>query len=147
VHEVHRQISEDLASPVVLDEDRRAANTRFEWAMSRLAPELATACRRIALCDHDLLEVAAVAPLLGVEGTEARRILESLVGVHLLEAVGGGRYRFLTLVRAEVRRHALRRWGVSPRARAEDFPVAHATPTAASAAGTLPLTAARACRP
>ncbi|MCH6168702.1 AfsR/SARP family transcriptional regulator [Pseudonocardia alaniniphila] len=147
VHEVHRQIREDFASPVVLDEDRRAASTRFEWAMSRLAPELAAACRRIALCDHDLLDVPAVAPLLGVEGTEARRILEALVGVHLLEAVGGGRYRFLTLVRAEVRRHALRPSGVSPRAPADDFPAAHAAPTAASSAGALPLTAARACRP
>ena len=108
VHEVRRQIREDFASPVVLDEDCGAANTRFEWAMSRLAPELAAACEQVALCDRDLLDVPAVAPLLGVEGAEARRILEALVGVHLLEAVGGGRYRFLALVRAKVRRHALR---------------------------------------
>lgn len=107
VREVHRQMCDDFASPVVLDEDCRAANARFEWAMSRLAPELAVACHRIALCDRELLDVPAVAPLLGTEGAEARRILEALVGVHLLEAVGEGRYRFLTLVRAKVRRHAL----------------------------------------
>ncbi|GAA1331130.1 AfsR/SARP family transcriptional regulator [Pseudonocardia xinjiangensis] len=108
VREVHQQIRDDFASPVVLDEDCRAAQLRFTWAMSRLAPELAAACDRVALCDRELLDIPAAAPLLGVGDGEARRLLEGLVGVHVLEAVGGGRYRFLRIARAQARRHAVR---------------------------------------
>ncbi|MEV0261817.1 tetratricopeptide repeat protein [Streptomyces sp. NPDC050617] len=70
-----------------------------------LAAPAARLYRLLGVCPWPSIPVAAAAAAVGAGEDEARRLLEDLAGVHLLEEVGPERYRFHDVVR----RHAERR--------------------------------------
>ncbi|MGH3736074.1 MAG: BTAD domain-containing putative transcriptional regulator [Micromonosporaceae bacterium] len=87
---------ETLADP---DDPAADPRTVLSWSYRRLDPDLARTFRLLGLHPGTSFGVHSAAALLGASLPEARRLLDRLVSVHLLEQPGFDRYRFHDLVR------------------------------------------------
>ncbi|MFI1584214.1 helix-turn-helix domain-containing protein [Embleya sp. NPDC020630] len=82
------------------DDPHLALRSAFFGSYRDLDPEAARAFRRLGLHPDGRLETSVAAGLIGRPLGHTRRLLESLVSVHLLEETGPDRYRLATLLRA-----------------------------------------------
>jgi tetratricopeptide (TPR) repeat protein len=71
----------------------------FSWSYRALAPEAARIYRLLGLVNGPDISSAAAAVLAGITAPKARRLLDTLVGAHLLQANGPHRFRFHDLLR------------------------------------------------
>ncbi|MEV4052342.1 tetratricopeptide repeat protein [Amycolatopsis sp. NPDC049688] len=103
VAEIVADIAADQSGLDVLSSSRdggSAVRTVFDWSYTGLAGEQARLFRRLGLHPGPEFGVPAAAAVAGVDGTTAYRQLEALAEVHLVEAVGGRRYRLHDLLHA-----------------------------------------------
>ncbi len=91
-------------------DDATAVRGVFSWSYRALDDESARMFRVLSSHPGPQFGVAAAAALAGVPQGQARRLIEALADVHLLESLGDGRYRL----------HDLLRLYAAERARAED---------------------------
>ncbi|MFB9967072.1 tetratricopeptide repeat protein [Sinosporangium siamense] len=82
------------------DEEADAVRTVFAWSYRALSPEAARLFRLLGLHPGPDFGSAVVAAMLGTTLGRARNTLDGLVGAHLLEQLGPGRYQFHDLLRA-----------------------------------------------
>jgi tetratricopeptide (TPR) repeat protein/transcriptional regulator with XRE-family HTH domain len=80
-------------------DDSVAVKTVFSWSYRDLSAEAARMFRLIGLHTGPHVRTGAVAALAGQPLIHARRLLDRLTGVHLLEGLGGDRYRMHDLLR------------------------------------------------
>ncbi|MEV0274902.1 BTAD domain-containing putative transcriptional regulator [Streptomyces sp. NPDC050610] len=78
----------------------------FRLGYAALAPDLARAFRLASLADVPAFSASSVAQLLGVDGSEAERMLESLVDAGLAEVRSGNRYGYHDLLKLFARRQS-----------------------------------------
>ncbi|MCA1602321.1 MAG: tetratricopeptide repeat protein [Acidobacteria bacterium] len=83
------------------DEEDEATVMRsvFSWSYRALSPEAARAFRLLGLHAGPDISAPAVAALTNTTLSQARRLLETLVGTHLIAETGRDRYRFHDLLR------------------------------------------------
>jgi tetratricopeptide (TPR) repeat protein/transcriptional regulator with XRE-family HTH domain len=81
------------------DDDSVAVRTVFSWSYRDLSGESARMFRLIGLHRGPYLSVHAAAALAGVSVSQAKRSLDRLVGVHLVQGVGSDQYRCHDLLR------------------------------------------------
>ncbi|MEV7099521.1 tetratricopeptide repeat protein [Amycolatopsis sp. NPDC051045] len=81
-------------------DERSAVRSVFDWSYTRLAAEHAGLFRRLGLHPGAEFGVPAAAAVAGIDIATAYRLLEALADVHLIESVGGKRYRFHDLLHA-----------------------------------------------
>jgi tetratricopeptide (TPR) repeat protein/transcriptional regulator with XRE-family HTH domain len=81
------------------DDDSVAVRTVFSWSYRDLSGESARMFRLIGLHRGPHLSVHAAAALAGVSVAHAKRLLDRLVGVHLVQGLGSNRYRCHDLLR------------------------------------------------
>ncbi len=81
-------------------DERTAVRPVFDWSYRKLTADQARFFRRLGLHPGADIEVHAAAAVAGVPATEARRLLDELAEVHLIEPAGAGRYQFHDLLRA-----------------------------------------------
>jgi tetratricopeptide (TPR) repeat protein len=81
------------------EEDETAVRAVFSWSYHALPPEAARAFRLLGLHAGQDISAPAAAALTDTTPTQARRLLETLVGMHLMEQTGRDRYRFHDLLR------------------------------------------------
>ncbi|MGW1998178.1 ATP-binding protein [Embleya sp. NPDC001921] len=103
------------------DEEADAVRTVFAWSYRALPADAARLFRLLGLHPGSDFSAHAAAAIAAIPAGQARRRLDVLVGVHLLEQIGPDRYQFHDLLRAyatdqtmrldtaEDRRAALRR--------------------------------------
>ncbi|NGO72709.1 tetratricopeptide repeat protein [Streptomyces boncukensis] len=82
------------------EEEADAVRTVFAWSYRALPEDAARLFRLLGLHPGPEFGSAAAAALAGVGTGQARRLLDVLVGVHLLEQSGPDRYEFHDLLRA-----------------------------------------------
>ncbi|WP_431042029.1 ATP-binding protein [Streptomyces sp. P1-3] len=82
------------------DEEAEAVRTVFAWSYRALTPEAASLFRLLGLHPGPEFGAPAAAALAGVPTGQARRLLDTLVGAHLVEQTGPDRYAFHDLLRA-----------------------------------------------
>lgn len=80
-------------------EESDAVRTVFGWSYRRLSTEDARAFRLLSLHPTPEFSTYAAAALVGLSMKQSRRILDSLVGAHLLEQTMPDRYQFHDLLR------------------------------------------------
>lgn len=102
-------------------EEADAVRTVFAWSYRALVPEAARVFRLMGLHPGPVFSAAAVCALAAVTRPQARHLLDTLVGCHMMEQTGPERYQFHDLLRAyaldqvaehendQERREALRR--------------------------------------
>jgi len=97
---------DELATPD--DDETTAVREVFSWSYRALTPQVARAFRLLGLHTGPGISIPAAAALTGTATTQARRLLNMLTGVHLLEQVPPDHYRFHDLLRdyAAERAHA-----------------------------------------
>ncbi len=81
-------------------DERSAVRSVFDWSYTRLPAEQAAVFRRLGLHPGAEFGVPAAAAVAGIDAATAYRVLEALADVHLVESVGGRRYRFHDLLHA-----------------------------------------------
>ncbi|MFI7242681.1 ATP-binding protein [Streptomyces qinglanensis] len=81
-------------------EEADAVRTVFAWSYRALPPHVARMFRLLGLHPGPDFRVEAAAALSGLNPVRARRHLDNLAGVHLLEECGHDRYQFHDLLRA-----------------------------------------------
>jgi tetratricopeptide (TPR) repeat protein len=81
------------------DDPHTAVRAVFSWSYCALPADLARAFRLLGLHPGPDFGLQAAAAILDTIPATARRMLDRLTGVHLLEEVGRGRYRFHDLLR------------------------------------------------
>ncbi|MEQ0559923.1 tetratricopeptide repeat protein [Amycolatopsis sp. NEAU-NG30] len=81
-------------------DERSAVRSVFDWSYTRLSGEHADLFRRLGLHPGAELGVPAAAAVAGIDVATAYRLLEALADMHLIESVGGRRYRFHDLLHA-----------------------------------------------
>ncbi|GAB3442346.1 tetratricopeptide repeat protein [Actinophytocola sediminis] len=113
--------TEDERLEALSTDDSVAVKTVFSWSYRDLSADAARMFRLIGLHVGSHVSTGAAAALADQRLTKARRLLDRLTGVHLLEGLGNDRYRMHDLLRvyaaeqavleepAEQRRLALRR--------------------------------------
>lgn len=100
----------DLVEELVNDRDRldmlasdddatTAIRAVFSWSYKRLSPNAARVFRILGLNPGPDLSTEAASALTGLTWRRAQRLLDLLVGQHLLEQTGRNRYRFHDLLR------------------------------------------------
>ncbi|SMC92907.1 ATP-binding protein [Kibdelosporangium aridum] len=89
------------------DDDSVAVRTVFSWSYRDLSGEAARMFRLIGLHRGPHLSVHAAAAMADIPVPHARRLLDRLVGVHLVQGLGGGRYRCHDLLRVYAAERAL----------------------------------------
>jgi tetratricopeptide (TPR) repeat protein len=94
---VHNRL--DLLATAEQEDDATAVRAVFSWSYHALAPEAARAFRLLGLHAGGDLGVPAAAALTNTTPAQARRLLETLVGTHLIEETGKDRYRLHDLLR------------------------------------------------
>jgi len=81
------------------DDDATTIRSVFSWSYQALPPTVARMFRLLGLHPGPDIGIPAAAALAGVTPPQARRLLETLTAVHLLEETGIGRYRCHDLLR------------------------------------------------
>ncbi|MBP2706808.1 tetratricopeptide repeat protein [Microbispora sp. RL4-1S] len=81
------------------EDEATAVRSVFSWSYRALPADTARMFRLLGLHRGDDIGVAAAAALAGLSRSQARRLLEALAAVHLLEEAAAGRYRFSDLIR------------------------------------------------
>jgi tetratricopeptide (TPR) repeat protein len=99
--------AEEERLDVLSTEDSVAVRTVFSWSYRDLSGEAARLFRLFGLHRGPYLSVNAAAALAGVTTAQARRLLDRLVSVHLLQGLGGGRYRCHDLLRVYAAERAM----------------------------------------
>lgn len=79
--------------------DSNTIRTVFEWSYNDLSPGEQSMFRRLSLHPGQRFSAGAAAALEGVSMIRARRLLEKLTTVHLLEGTADDRYQFHDLLR------------------------------------------------
>ncbi|WP_431042690.1 ATP-binding protein [Streptomyces sp. P1-3] len=92
-----------------------AVKATFELGYGQLEPQQARAFRLLGLADGPDISLAAAAAVLDMDTDATARLLDSLVGISLLESAVPGRYRFHDLVRLYARACAERDQGPAER--------------------------------
>jgi DNA-binding SARP family transcriptional activator len=82
------------------DDPATSVRTVFSWSYQALPAGTARMFRLLGLHPGPDIAIPAAAALAATGTAEAQRLLEALVGVHLLEEATAGRYRFHDLLRA-----------------------------------------------
>jgi tetratricopeptide (TPR) repeat protein len=82
------------------DDEADAVRAVFAWSYRALSPDAARAFRLLGLHPGAEFSRDAAAALTGTAVRQVRRLLDTLVGAHLLEDMGSGRYQFHDLMRA-----------------------------------------------
>lgn len=82
------------------DDETSAVRAVFSWSYSALPSATARMFRLLGLHRGTGISTGAAAALADTTATAARRLLDSLAGVHLIEEVERDRYRFHDLLRA-----------------------------------------------
>ncbi|MCO1575868.1 tetratricopeptide repeat protein [Crossiella sp. SN42] len=82
------------------DDDSSAARVVLSWSYKALPTDTARAFRLIGVHPGDDITVPAAAALVGISQNAARRQLEALAAIHLLEPTAADRYGIHDLVRA-----------------------------------------------
>ncbi|MFE7118910.1 ATP-binding protein [Streptomyces sp. NPDC057654] len=95
----------DMTDPADRSDDDPAYRAT-DLSYRDLAAPAARLYRLLGLCPWPGIPVGAAAAAVGVSEDEARRLLEDLAAVHLLEEVGAERYRFHDVVRQHAERRA-----------------------------------------
>ncbi|MGW3994190.1 ATP-binding protein [Amycolatopsis sp. NPDC004772] len=81
-------------------DERSAVRSVFDWSYARLPAEHAGVFRRLGLHPGAEFGVPAAAAVAGVDAATAYRVLEALADGHLVESIGGRRYRCHDLLHA-----------------------------------------------
>lgn len=81
-------------------EEADTVRTVFAWSYRALSPAVARMFRLLGLHPGAEFSTSAAAALAGVSRTEARRLLDVLVGAHLVEQTAHERHQFHDLLRA-----------------------------------------------
>jgi tetratricopeptide (TPR) repeat protein len=81
-------------------DERSAVRNVFDSSYTQLSSEHADLFRRLGLHPSSEFGVAAAAAVAGIDVATAYRLLEALADLHLVESVGGRRYRFHDLLHA-----------------------------------------------
>jgi tetratricopeptide (TPR) repeat protein len=89
----------DLLATAEQEDEATAVRAVFSWSYHALAPEAARAFRLLGLHPGADLSAPAAAALTDTTPAQARRLLETLVGMHLIEETGKDRYRLHDLLR------------------------------------------------
>jgi tetratricopeptide (TPR) repeat protein len=89
----------DRLDVLATDEQTSQVRAVFSWSYRALAPASARAFRLVGLHPGQDISTAAAAALLDTPVPEARRLLRTLTGGHLLEETGRDQYQFHDLVR------------------------------------------------
>ncbi|MET9262643.1 tetratricopeptide repeat protein [Amycolatopsis sp. NPDC004079] len=82
------------------DDDADAVRAVFAWSYRALPPAAARSFRLLGLHPGADFGLDAATALIGTTRRHARRLLDTLVGAHLLEDMGSSRYQFHDLMRA-----------------------------------------------
>lgn len=82
------------------EDERAAVRAVFDWSYQQLTSEQARLFRRLGLHPGPEMSLYAAAAVAGVDPTEARRSLDKLTAIHLIEPIARDRYRFHDLLRA-----------------------------------------------
>jgi tetratricopeptide (TPR) repeat protein/transcriptional regulator with XRE-family HTH domain len=99
--------AEEERLDVLSTEDSIAVRTVFYWSYRDLSGESARMFRLFGLHRGPNMSVNAAAALAGVSVAHARRLLDRLVSVHLLQGIGSGRYRCHDLLRVYAAERAI----------------------------------------
>jgi tetratricopeptide (TPR) repeat protein len=89
----------DLLTTADEEDEATAVRAVFSWSYHALPSEAARAFRLLGLHAGADISVPAAAALTDTTPARARRLLETLVGTHLIEETGAGRYRLHDLLR------------------------------------------------
>jgi len=81
------------------EDETTAVSAVFSWSYHALPSEPARAFRLLGLHSGPDISTVAAAALINTTAATARRLLEILVGTHLIEETGRDRYRFHDLLR------------------------------------------------
>jgi tetratricopeptide (TPR) repeat protein len=92
--------SSRLDTIAISGDDASAVRSVFSWSYSALQPELARTFRLLGLHAGPDISIEAAAALLGGTDSAARRLIDGVAAVHLIEEPTIGRYRFHDLLRA-----------------------------------------------
>lgn len=82
------------------DGEADAVRTVFAWSYRALPSDAAQLFRRLGLHPGPEFSLYAAAALASASISVTRRLLDALIGAHLLEDIGAGRYQFHDLLRA-----------------------------------------------
>lgn len=82
------------------DDDADAVRTVFAWSYRALSPEASRLFRLLGLHPGPEFSADAASALAGSNPARVRRLLDDLVGAHLIEQVTAERYQFHDLLRA-----------------------------------------------
>lgn len=85
------------------DDEETTLRAVFSWSYAALAPAPARAFRLLGLHPGPEISLPAAAALCGTQQRQARRLLETLAGAHLLQECAPDRYRFHDLLRVYAR--------------------------------------------
>ncbi|RSM34496.1 hypothetical protein DMA12_48060 [Amycolatopsis balhimycina DSM 5908] len=111
VAEVVNELTDDRYRLDVLSrngDERAAVRAVFDWSYEQLMPVQASLFRRLGLHPGPDFSLHAAAALTDLKLSEVRQQLEGLSTAHLIEPVGGSRYRFHDLLRTYACDQALR---------------------------------------
>jgi tetratricopeptide (TPR) repeat protein len=89
----------DLLATADEEDEATAVRAVFSWSYHALSPDAARAFRLLGLHTGPDISVSAAAALTDTTSAQARRLLETLVGTHLIEETGRDRYRLHDLLR------------------------------------------------
>ncbi|AXX33589.1 tetratricopeptide repeat protein [Actinosynnema pretiosum subsp. pretiosum] len=101
-----RQLIEELRDESSLwdaltsDADEDGVRTVFAWSYRALTPDAGKLFRRLGLHTGAEFGACAAAALVGADVRTTRRLLDDLVGAHLVEQIGPDRFQFHDLLRA-----------------------------------------------
>ncbi|MGH3772972.1 MAG: ATP-binding protein [Pseudonocardiaceae bacterium] len=89
----------DLLATADEEDEATAVRAVFSWSYHALPPDAARAFRLLGLHAGADISAPAAAALTDTTPAQARRLLETLAGTHLIEETGADRYRFHDLLR------------------------------------------------
>ncbi|HEV7646673.1 MAG TPA: tetratricopeptide repeat protein [Actinophytocola sp.] len=96
---VEELASEELRLEALSTDDSVAVKTVFSWSYRDLSADAARMFRLLGLHSGSHVRTGAAAALAGQPLARARRLLDRLTGVHLVEGLGNERYRMHDLLR------------------------------------------------
>ncbi|MFD5746293.1 helix-turn-helix domain-containing protein [Streptomyces sp. NPDC127033] len=105
-----------LTSLRTVNDETSTMYTVLSWSYHYLQPEVARAFRLLGTRTADPFTVAEAAELLRTDVVHSRKVLDSLVDIHLLEPASPSEYRFEGMVRAFARECVRRHEGPVERA-------------------------------